>query len=238
MAVRAEMSPEGPIHQGTRPTPNLAEMGSNKGLADGRLGIRARSVALAAISLVLVAGGAYAPGRGFDREDALAELTLRYLASHGPATVKDLAWWSGLTVADLKHALHLLDSEVKSETIDGLTFWSTAAEERRTPTGRGALLLHGYDELLVGYNQSRYFGDPREPAARKAWTDRGLPTGLVLLDARVYGYWRRTVTRDSVTVEVVSYEDPSPSALRALESAAGRLGRFLGLRAELEARRL
>jgi hypothetical protein len=33
------------------------------------------------------------------RDEALAELTRRYFTSHGPATVQDFAWWSGLTVA-------------------------------------------------------------------------------------------------------------------------------------------
>ena len=31
------------------------------------------------------------------RDEALAELAKRYFASHGPATVRDFAWWSGLT---------------------------------------------------------------------------------------------------------------------------------------------
>ena len=32
-----------------------------------------------------------------ERDEALAELAGRYFASHGPATLKDFAWWSGLT---------------------------------------------------------------------------------------------------------------------------------------------
>ena len=34
------------------------------------------------------------------RDEALAELAKRYFASHGPATVRDFAWWSGLTTKD------------------------------------------------------------------------------------------------------------------------------------------
>src|SRR5437879_3600177 len=41
----------------------------------------------------------------FDREAAAIELTVRYLASHGPAAVQDLAWWSSLAVADIRAAL-------------------------------------------------------------------------------------------------------------------------------------
>ncbi len=39
------------------------------------------------------------------REEALAELTRRYFSGHAPATLKDFAWWSGLTVADCKQGL-------------------------------------------------------------------------------------------------------------------------------------
>lgn len=38
--------------------------------------------------------------KNLEREEALAELTRRYLSSHGPATLSDYVWWSGLTARD------------------------------------------------------------------------------------------------------------------------------------------
>jgi len=38
-----------------------------------------------------------------NREEALAKLTRRYFTSHGPATLQDFIWWSGLTAADAKN---------------------------------------------------------------------------------------------------------------------------------------
>ena len=35
--------------------------------------------------------------RRLERDEALAELALRYFTSRGPATVKDFRWWSSLT---------------------------------------------------------------------------------------------------------------------------------------------
>ena len=79
-----------------------------------------------------------AGGRRLDRDEAVVELVRRYLASHGPATVKDLSWWSGLTMTDLRAALGSLGDEVASDEVDGLTFWSTASERsRRPPAARG-----------------------------------------------------------------------------------------------------
>ena len=48
--------------------------------------------------------------RSLARDEALAELTMRYLMSHGPATIQDFVWWSGLTVADARAGLAMVTS--------------------------------------------------------------------------------------------------------------------------------
>lgn len=175
-------------------------------------------------------------GRRLDRDRALVELVRRYLASHGPATVKDLRWWSGLTVADIRQALSDLGSEVVSERVEGLDLWRVASDEGGPSGGGGAHLLQAYDELIVGYAESRYMGDPRAATARAAWKERALPTGVVLVRGRVAGHWRRTIGQSSVAVEVLLYDDPKPRERRALETAADDLGRFLARPATLELR--
>ena len=172
---------------------------------------------------------------GFDRDRALVELTRRYLTSHGPATIKDLRWWSSLTVSDIKGALNALGSEVRSEEIDGLTLWSMASEPSGPDLERGVHLLQTYDEIIVGYTESRFLGDPRAETARAAWGDRTLPTGVVILNGSIGGRWRRSLAaRDSVIVAIVLYERAKPRDVAALEDAADALGRFLGRKCELE----
>ncbi|WP_291479902.1 winged helix DNA-binding domain-containing protein [Corynebacterium sp.] len=92
-------------------------------------------------------------------EDALRELALRYYRSHGPASVKDLAWWSGLTVRDVRAATALaLDtgSVVAAETPDGRTLH--LADWQRDVTAdeihealRRRYTLPSFDEYLLGY---------------------------------------------------------------------------------------
>ena len=57
-------------------------------------------------------------------DEALAELTRRYFTSHGPATVRDFVWWSGLTVKQTKAGLEMLGRAAASESCDGVTYWS------------------------------------------------------------------------------------------------------------------
>lgn len=175
-------------------------------------------------------------GRRFERDDALRELVRRYLQSHGPATVKDLAWWSSLTIKDLRTALDILGSELRTQVIEGITFIALAAKSERPARGHGTHLLQAYDELLVGYTESRFFGDPRQAAARAAWRDRNLPTGVLLIDGAVAGHWRRTLKKDLVTLEVFLYDRSTPPVIRRVETAATDMGRFLGRRARVDLR--
>jgi hypothetical protein len=165
-------------------------------------------------------------GRSLDGQQATVELVRRYLASHGPSTVADLRWWASLAVREIREALSALGSDVTAREIDGLTFWSVSSDDGRAPALRGAHLLQAYDELVVGYTESRYFGDPNGETARKAWTDRSLPSGVVMLRDRMAGNWRRTLATKSIAVELVMYEAPTPNEVAALETAVERLGRF------------
>ncbi|MCD6021348.1 MAG: hypothetical protein K0R20_1058 [Actinomycetia bacterium] len=170
-----------------------------------------------------------------DRDDALVELVRRYLGSHGPATVKDMSWWSGLTMTDIRHAIELLGDEVASDEVDGLSFLSASSERSTRPsTAGGAHLLQTYDELVVGYTESRFHGESVGDLARQAWSDRTYPTGVFLLRGRVFGHWRRTLDAKRIRVAIHTYAEITAADERSLGSATDRLGRFVGLPVEVE----
>ena len=176
-----------------------------------------------------------AGGARFDREGAVVELVRRYLTSHGPATVKDLSWWSGLTMTDIRAALAALGDEVGAEELDGLSFWSISSERSRRPAAvRGAQLLQTYDELVVGYTESRFHGETVGALAREAWNDRTYPSGAFLLHGRVGGHWRRTTESKRVRTAIHTYRAFTAADRRALEAEGKRLGRFFGLPVALE----
>jgi hypothetical protein len=84
------------------------------------------------------------------RDEALATLAKRFFRSHGPATVRDFVWWSGLTKADAKRALEM--NRARKQEVDGRTYWTLG---QTTPPRRvhetAAHLLPIYDEFLVAY---------------------------------------------------------------------------------------
>lgn len=76
--------------------------------------------------------------RSLEREQALAELAGRYFTSHGPATIHDFMWWSGLTVADAKAGLEMVNQLlVRQERPDLLAFFHGGQPYR----GRAGRLL-------------------------------------------------------------------------------------------------
>jgi hypothetical protein len=173
--------------------------------------------------------------RPLDRDAALVELVRRYLGSHGPATVKDMSWWSGLTMTDIRHAIDLLGDEVARDDVDGLSFVSASSERStRPPAAGGAHLLQTYDELVVGYTESRFHGEAVGDLAREAWNDRTYPTGVFLLRGRVFGHWRRTLDAKRIRVAIHTYADATAADERSLGAATRRFGRFVGLPVEVE----
>ena len=53
----------------------------------------------------------------------MTELTRRYFTSHGPATLQDFGWWSGLTLADGKAGIEMAGEHLDKGTFDGKTYW-------------------------------------------------------------------------------------------------------------------
>src|SRR4029453_18022240 len=82
--------------------------------------------------------------KDLERDEALAELSRRYFTGHGPATVKDYMWWSGLNASDARAGLEMVKSQLVKEVVEGETYWlaeTTPFERDKSPT---AYLLPNY----------------------------------------------------------------------------------------------
>lgn len=95
-------------------------------------------------------------------EDALGALATRYFRSRGPATVKDFAWWTGLTVTDAKKGTALAvaaGAVIEASAADGRTMylgdWQvdvTDAELADAVSPEHAdIPLPAFDEYLMAY---------------------------------------------------------------------------------------
>jgi hypothetical protein len=159
------------------------------------------------------------------KDEALAELTRRYFTSHGPATIRDYAWWSGLTVDDARRGIEALGSGLQRSALGDGGYW-TAPVQAPTPVARDAHLLPNYDEYLIAYrDRGTVVGPPRGPSTNPRESD--VFAHSVIVDGRLAGSWTRTHGRDGARVDVVSYRRLTPPDRRAIAAAAERYGRFM-----------
>jgi hypothetical protein len=165
------------------------------------------------------------------RDEAVAELTRRYFTSHGPATIRDFVWWSGLTVADARLGLEI--NGAKAIESDGLRYFLLPSRRKPVdPTGT-VHLLPNYDEYVVAYQDRGSIG--AAGFATLVAEQRVDVFGYhLMVDGKVAGSWRRAVDATSATVKV-DLHTPQPPAVRArIEAASGRFGTFLGVPATVE----
>ena len=169
--------------------------------------------------------------RTLDRGAALVELTTRYFASHGPATLKDFVWWSGLTTADAKEGLDAIRSQLISEVENGQTYWcaDVTPVELPSPTVH---LLPDYDEYTVGYTDRSMIFDP---ANTQKLDSRGseLAQYIIVIDGLIAGTWKRTIKRSEVVIELVRFRNFTKAEEQAIADSAERYGKFLGLQVRL-----
>jgi hypothetical protein len=155
--------------------------------------------------------------RRLDRDEALAELTRRYFTSHGPATVKDFSWWASLPMSDIRRGLAMAGDALASEDVDGRAFWF--ASGARTPAAGPAKahLLQAYDELIVGYTDSRFLLDLAGHVPKQTPAERIVFPGALVIGTQVVGHWKRTSRAGAVRVDVAVYRRLNGAQAKALE---------------------
>jgi winged helix DNA-binding protein len=166
-------------------------------------------------------------GETLERDEALAELTRRYFTSHGPALLRDYAWWSGLTMADAKAGFEMASSQLNHETVEGKTYWFGSLGTTAKSKGPTVHLLPNYDEYLIAYKDRATSFDPLLKKQLRP-NDDVFNAHIIVLNGKVIGGWRRTIKKDEVTVNANLLLKLTKAEKGALRVAAERYGQFLG----------
>lgn len=156
------------------------------------------------------------------KEEALIELTTRYFKSHGPATIQDFNWWSGLTTKDAQSGLNLAQQILTSETVDGKTYWMHR-DTKLAKKKSSFLLLPAFDEFMVAYKDRSLAAD----AETLKKTGNGIFKPLMIENGYVSGIWKRHDKKGQERVECLPFEKQNTAQTKIIEKEIKRYSEFL-----------
>jgi hypothetical protein len=155
-----------------------------------------------------------------DRQ-ARAELTRRWLAAFGPATVADIKWWFGSTLTAARQAL----ADVGAVEVDlhgGAAGWALPDDLDPEPEAPPwCALLPGLDVTTMGWFQRDwYLGEHRT----QVFDGNGNAGPTAWCNGRVVGGWYQD---EGARVRLQLLEDPGRDGRRALQRRADELTSWL-----------
>ena len=166
------------------------------------------------------------------REHALGELTEKYFLSHGPATIQDFMWWSGLRTSDAKSGIDNAMPKLRSEKIRDEVYYMPK-REARIENGDGVYLLPAFDEYLVGYkDRSAMLTDKNIQKMLKSGKIRfthsnGIFLPTIVMDGQVVGTWKRNLDKGRATITLTPFVRFTSEQIKSIKSAVERYGAFL-----------
>ena len=171
--------------------------------------------------------------RRLEHDEALGELALRYVRSHGPATIRDLARWSGLTIRNVRRGLAVCGPQLTALEFDGVRYYlAPETLEEPAPAVPSVHLLPGFDEYLLGYaDRSAALAAEHSQAVVPGGNGMFKPT--IVADGEVVGTWQRTLSAREVVIEPRLFGPLSDPFEEGLQLAADAYGAFLGRPARL-----
>ena len=171
------------------------------------------------------------------REEARAELARRYFAGHGPATLKDFTWWSGLSAVDATAGLEDAKSYLVSDAVDDQVFWFTATAGAPGGKRHSVHVLPNYDEYIVAYADRSAVIDAS--IVRKVDERNNiLFNHAIVVNGVIRGVWKRIMKGRAATLEVRLFVPLSAAEEKTLQKEARRYADHLGLPVEVVVKHL
>ncbi|HEY8399837.1 MAG TPA: winged helix DNA-binding domain-containing protein [Cytophagaceae bacterium] len=136
----------------------------------------------------------------YSEEEALARLAELYFTSHGPATIPDFSWWSGLNLTDARKGLEMVKSQFKAITINEQAHYYSEKLESKIIQKPSVFLLPAYDEFLISYKDRSASLAPDHQ--KKTISNNGIFYPVIVVNGQVEALWKRTIKKDKVVIEI------------------------------------
>ena len=165
------------------------------------------------------------PANPLSKEESLAKLARIYFSGHGPATLNDFVWWSGLSVGEARQGLYAVQAEFVSETINEQLYWMPDVAYQPSVGENRLFLLPSYDEYIVGYKDRTDVLTSVNHT--KAISSNGVFRPVIIKDGRVIGLWKKATSAKKI-IEVAPFEPVDDTTQQLINAAAEEVRAFLG----------
>jgi uncharacterized protein YcaQ len=164
------------------------------------------------------------------QEKAEETLLHRYLRAFGPATARDFAMWTGMTLKEAREIwareqadfapvdVEGWEAEVLREDLDDLS--------RAGLEGSLVRLLPYFDTFLLGHKDRDHLVAMEHRSS--IYRPQGWIAPVVLVNGHVIGVWKHTQERNRLRVDVTKFGSNSRRIDTDIREEAQDLGRFLG----------
>ena len=163
------------------------------------------------------------PTKSLTKEESLAKLARIYFTGHGPATLQDFVWWSGLSTGEARQGLESVQSEFISETFDEQKYWMPNIDS--LPSVRSKIfLLPAFDEFLVGYKDRTAVITSENH--KKAISSNGVFRPVVIKNGRAIGLWKKASSGKKV-ISVTPFEPIDSETQQLIDIEAEKYRGFI-----------
>jgi hypothetical protein len=151
--------------------------------------------------------------RSLARQEAIAEFMLRYFTSHGPATIRDFAWWTQVPLTEVRAVFEEIRGQLVELRFQDTSYWlspeTASLLDAGVPGQRSVLLLPGFDEFVLGYTDRSLVLAP-EHAGKIVPGGNGVFKKTLVAGGEVIGTWARQGAGRSGAVVPELFDDSRP----------------------------
>ncbi len=168
--------------------------------------------------------------RIIDDEEALALIALRYFSSHGPATVPDFVWWTGLTKAHALRGIQANGQKLTRMSCADTHYYFAPGVEPLKPEKLS--FLPAFDEHLLGYRDRDHVLEP-DHAKLICPGGNGVFKPTIVAKGSVVGIWKRAETLQKAQVELHPFAALAARLGKPINQAVNRYSDYLGKTVEV-----
>jgi hypothetical protein len=176
--------------------------------------------------------------RDHDPDDAMLQVTRRFLAASGPVTREDFArWWGIPSPAQGRRLIERLGEKAALVEVEGTTAYALAADvgglvEAGGSGTRTVRLLPAFDQYVITATRQAEHLTPG-PFKARIYRPQGWLSPVLLVNGRMDGTWRQETRGRRVQISIEPFVAPPAWVRRAAEAEAERLAAWAGGTLEL-----